>query len=83
MKSFLKEGGWKSMMVICLLVLGLVMVAQVVKVNLDNRSKADEINNSEASFKMTDTVSGVYQSSQDEEEIADSNQEETTPEVGE
>ncbi len=61
------------MSVVGLLVLTLVVVAQVVKVNLDNRSKADEIDSSDTTFKMTDTVSGVYQTSQNEEEIADEN----------
>ena len=62
MSKSLEKQHWKLLVVVGLLVLGLVMVAQVVKVNLDNRSKADEVNtvNSVSSSEavVTDGVCG-------------------------
>lgn len=41
MKKFLGKQSWKSIITIWLLILGLVTGVQIVKINLDNRSKAE------------------------------------------
>ena len=42
MSKFLVKQSWKSIVTVWLLALGLVTGVQIVKVNLDNRSKASE-----------------------------------------